>query len=58
MVSEGGKRMKEETITVTITLPKSLLDKVEEKAKIEMRSRSGQIANIIKNHFDKELVKR
>ena len=54
MVSEGGKRMKEETITVTITLPKSLLDKVEEKSKIEMRSRSGQIANIIKTHFDKD----
>ena len=58
MVSEGGKRMKEETITVTITLPKSLVDKVEAKAKIEMRSRSGQIANIIKTHFDKELINR
>ena len=54
MVSEGGKQMKEETITVTITLPKSLLDKVEAKAKFEMRSRSGQIANIIKTHFDKD----
>ena len=58
MVSEGGKRMKEETITITITLPKPLLDKVEAKAKIEMRSRSGQIANIIKTHFDKELIKQ
>lgn len=46
--------MKEETITVTITLPKSLVDKVEAKAKIEMRSRSGQIANIISEHFKKE----
>ena len=50
--------MKDETVTVTITLPKSLLDKVETKAKIEMRSRSGQIANIIKGHFDKEVSKR
>lgn len=50
--------MKEETITVTITLPKILVDKVEAKAKIEMRSRSGQIANIIKTHFDKELIKQ
>ena len=51
--------MKEETITVTITLPKTLVDKVEAKAKIEMRSRSGQIANIIKTHFDgKESIKR
>ena len=58
MVSEGGKRMKEETITVTITLPKSLVDKVEAKAKIEMRSRSGKIANIIKTYFDKELIKQ
>ena len=59
MVSEGGKRMKEETITVTITLPKFLVDKVEAEASIEMRSRSGQIANIIKTHFDdKESIKR
>ena len=50
--------MKEETITVTITLPKKLLDQVEETAKTEMRSRSGQIAKIIKNHFDKELIKK
>ena len=50
--------MKEETITVTITLPKHLVDKVEVEAKTEMRSRSGQIANIIKNYFDKELIKR
>ena len=50
--------MKEETITVTITLPKILVDKVEAKAKVEMRSRSGQIANIIKTHFEKELVKQ
>ena len=50
--------MKEETITVTITLPKTLVDKVEAKAKIEMRSRSGQIANIIKTYFDKELIKQ
>ena len=50
--------MKEETITVTITLPKYLVDKVEAEAKIEMRSRSGQIANIIKNHFDRELIKQ
>lgn len=51
--------MKEETITVTITLPKSLVDKVESEARIEMRSRSGQIANIIKIHFDgKESIKR
>ena len=59
MVSEGGKRMKEETITVTITLPKFLVDKVEAEARIEMRSRSGQIANIIKTYFDdKESIKR
>ena len=51
--------MKEETITVTITLPKFLVDKVEAEASIEMRSRSGQIANIIKTHFDgKESIKR
>lgn len=50
--------MKDETATVTITLPKSLLDKVEAKAKIEMRSRSGQIASIIKAHFDKEVSKQ
>lgn len=43
--------MKEKMVTVTITLPKSLVDKVEAKAKVETRSRSGQIANIIKNHF-------
>lgn len=45
--------MKEETITVTITLPKSLVDKVDEKAKKEMRSRSGQIASIVKRHFER-----
>ena len=46
--------MKEETITVTITLPKSLVDKVDEKAKKEMRSRSGQIASIVKRYFERE----
>lgn len=45
--------MKEETITVTITLPKSSVDKIDEKAKKEMRSRSGQIAYIVKRHFER-----
>ena len=46
--------MKEETITVTITLPKHLVDKVDEEAKKEMRSRSGQIASIINDRFSGE----
>ena len=51
-------QIKKGFVTITITLPKSLADKVDKKAKKELRSRSGQIANIIKTHFDdKELVK-
>ena len=45
--------MKEETITVTITLPKHLADMVDKKAKKELRSRSGQISKIISEHFKK-----
>ena len=52
--SKGGEEVKEDTTTVTITLPKALLEKVESEAKKELRSRSGQIASIIKIHFDKE----
>ena len=44
--------MKKETITITITLPKDLAEKVEEKSKVELRSRSGQIAHIIHEHFE------
>lgn len=47
----------EETITVTITLPKSLAKLVDKKAKKELRSRSGQIASIISEHFKKEVRK-
>ena len=50
--------MKEETTTVTIVLPKTLADKVDEKAKKELRSRSGQIAKIISEYFRKEANKR
>ena len=50
--------MKEDTTTVTITLPKELLEKVEAEAKQELRSRSGQIASIIKTYFDEELTKQ
>ena len=46
--------MKEETITVTITLPKRLADMVDKKAKKELRSRSEQISSIISEHFNKE----
>lgn len=46
--------MKEESVTITITLPKSLASMVEKKAKKELRSRSGQIASIISEHFKKE----
>ena len=46
--------MKEETIPVTIVLPKTLADLVDEKAKKELRSRSGQIAKIISEYFRKE----
>lgn len=46
--------MKEESVTITITLPKSLADKVDKKSKKELRSRSGQIASIISEHFIKE----
>ena len=49
--------MKEETVTVTITLPKSLAKLVDKKAKKELRSRSGQIASIISEHFKKEVGK-
>lgn len=50
--------MEEETITVTIVLPKTLADMVDEKAKKEIRSRSGQIAKIISEHFRKEADQR
>ena len=50
--------MKEKTITVTITLPKHLADMVDEKAKKELRSRSGQISKIISEHFIKEADQR
>lgn len=53
-----GEEVKEDTTTVTITLPKALLEKVEEEAKQELRSRSGQIASIIKTYFDEELTKQ
>ena len=56
--SKGGREMKEDTTTVTITLPKALLEKVEAQAKKELRSRSGQIASIIKTYFDEELTKQ
>ena len=46
--------MKDETITVTITLPSHLVDKVEEKSRKELRSRSGQIASIINDYFERE----
>lgn len=46
--------MKDETITVTITLPNHLVDKVEVKARKELRSRSGQIASIINDYFERE----
>lgn len=46
--------MKEETLTVTITLPKKLAELVDNKAKKELRSRSGQIARIISEYFKED----
>lgn len=49
----GGKDMSE-TVKVTITIPKKLMEKVRQEAKKNVRSNSGMITKIINDHYNKK----
>lgn len=46
--------MSKKNVTVTITLPREVFDKVEKESKKNIRSRSSQIAIILAEYFKED----